>query len=149
MMLMTGCSFCFESMFFRPVAFLVRPLTPQDETKVPLVALVGLLRGRDHGTAPAWWVLTGRAPYRLVVIPSVIMAVNAWCCGLLECANYGPAPPTSTLRVSVRVTSPLASGIRPFLEAQEGLYRPQTGFILQVFSRSLFYKWVCRKAVEV
>jgi hypothetical protein len=55
------------------------------------------------------------------------MAVNAWCCGLLECANYGPAPPTSTLRVSVRVTSPLASGIRSFLEAQEGFYRSQTG----------------------
>jgi hypothetical protein len=43
-------------------------------------------------------VLTGRAPYRLVVIPSVIMAVNACCCGLLECANYGPAPTTSALR---------------------------------------------------
>jgi hypothetical protein len=71
-------------MVFRPVAFLVRPLTPQDETKVPLVALVGLLRGREPGTAPAWWVLTGRAPYRLVVIPSVIMAVNAWCCAPLS-----------------------------------------------------------------
>jgi hypothetical protein len=47
-------------------------------------------------------VLTGRAPYRLVVISSVILAVNACCCGLLECANYGPAPPTSALRVSVK-----------------------------------------------
>jgi hypothetical protein len=63
------------------------------------------------------------------------MAVNVWCCGLLECTNYGPAPPTSALRVSVRVTSPIASGIRPFLEAQVGLYRSQTGFILWVFSR--------------
>ena len=54
---------------------------------------------------------------------SVIMAVNVWCCGLLECANCGPAHPTSALRVSVRVT--LASGIRPFMEAQEGLYRSQ------------------------
>jgi hypothetical protein len=76
-------------------------------------------------------------------------AVNACCCGLLECANYGPAPPTSALRVSVMVTSPLASGIRHFLEAQEGLYRSQTGFILGVFSRSLSHKWVCRKATEV
>ena len=61
--------------------------------------------------------------------PSVIMAVDQWCCGLLECANYGPAPPTSALRVSIRATSPLASGIRPLLEAHEGLYRSQTGFI--------------------
>jgi hypothetical protein len=30
---------------------------------------------------------------------------------LLECANYGPAPPTSALRISVRITSPLASVI--------------------------------------
>ena len=148
-MLMTGCSFCFELVLFRPVAFLIRPLTPQDETKVPPVALAGLFRGREPGTALAWWVLTGRAPYRLVVISSVIMAVNACCCGLLECANYGPAPPISALRVSVRVTSPLASGIRPFLEAQEGLYRSQTGFILGVFSRSLSHKRVCRKATEV
>ena len=148
MMFMTGCSFCFELMFFRPVAFLV-PLTPQDETKVPPVALVGLLRGREPGTALAWWILTGRAPYRLVVIPSVIMAVNACCCGLLECANYGPSPSTSALRVSVMVTSPLASGIRPFLEAQEGLYRSRTGFILGVFSRSLSHKWACRKVAEV
>ena len=80
---------------------------------------------------------------------SVIMAVNAWCCGLLECANYGPAPPTSALRVSVRVTFPLASGIRSFLETQEGLYRSQTGFILGVFSRNLSHKWVCRKSTEV
>jgi hypothetical protein len=77
------------------------------------------------------------------------MAVNAWCCGLLECANDGPTHPTSALRVSVSVTSPLASGIRPFLEAQGGLYRSQTGFILGVFSRSLSHKWVCRKAAEV
>ena len=68
------------------------------------------------------------------VIPSVKMAVNVWCCGLLECTNYGPAPPTSALGVSVRVTAPLASGIRPFLEAQEGLIRSQTEFILRVFS---------------
>jgi len=47
---------------------------------------------------------------------SVIMAVNAWCGDLLECANYDPVPPTSALMVSVRVTSLLASGIRPFLE---------------------------------
>jgi hypothetical protein len=40
------------------------------------------------------------------------------------------------LRVSVRVTSSLASGIRPFLEALEGLYRSQTGFILRVFSQA-------------
>ena len=96
MMLMTGCSFCFELVLFRPVAFLIRPLTPQDETKVPPVALVGLLRGREPGTAPAWWVLAGQAPCRLVVIPSVIMAVNAWCCGLLECANYGRTSDFST-----------------------------------------------------
>jgi len=70
----------------------------------------------------------------ILMCHNVIMAVNVWCCGLLECANYGPGPPTSALRVSVRVTSPLASGIRPFLEAQEGLYRSQTGFILRVFS---------------
>jgi hypothetical protein len=31
----------------------------------------------------------------------------------------------------------IASGIRPFLEAQEELYRSQAGFILGVFSRSL------------
>jgi hypothetical protein len=55
------------------------------------------------------------------------MAVNAWCWGLLECTNYGLAPPTSALRVSVRVISSLASGIIPFLEAQEGHYRSQTG----------------------
>ena len=101
--------------FWPPVAFLVRPLTPQDETKVPPIPLVWLLRGREPGTAPAWWVLIGRAPYRLVAIASVMIALNAWCCGLLECASYGPAPPTSALKVS----SPLASGIRPFLEAQE------------------------------
>ena len=70
-------------------------------------------------------------------VSCVIMAVNAQCCGLLECANYGPAPPTSALKVSVRVTSPLASGIRPFLEALEGLYRSQTGFILR-FSPEAF-----------
>ena len=57
------------------------------------------------------------------------MAVNVWCCGLLQCANDGPAPPTSALRVSVRVTYPLASGIRPILEAQERLHTSQTGFI--------------------
>jgi hypothetical protein len=28
------------------------------------------------------------------------MTVNEWCCGLLECANYGPPPPTSALRVT-------------------------------------------------
>jgi hypothetical protein len=93
---MTGCSFCFELMLFWPVAFLIRPLTPQDETKVPPVALVELLRGRETGTAPAWWVLAGQAPCRLVVIPSVIMAVNAWCCGLLACANYGCTSDFST-----------------------------------------------------
>jgi hypothetical protein len=38
---------------------------------------------------------------------SVIMGVNAWCCGLLKCANYGPAPPTSvwTSEKSCRVMS--------------------------------------------
>jgi hypothetical protein len=56
---------------------------------------------------------------------------------LLECANYGPAPPTSALRVSVRITSPLASGIWPFLEAQEGHYRSQAWFILRVSLGSL------------
>jgi hypothetical protein len=85
----------------------------------------------------------------LIVIASVMITLNAWCCGLLECANYGPSPPTSTLKVSVRVTSPLGFGIRPFLEAQEWLYRSQTGFILKVFSRSLSHKWVCHKAAEV
>ena len=118
-MLITDCSFCFELMFFWTVAFLCRPLTPPDETKVPTIPLVGLLRGREPGTALAWWVLTGQAPYRLIVIASVMITLNAWCCGLLECANYGPAPPTSALKVSVRVTSPLISGIRPSLEAQE------------------------------
>ena len=44
-------------------------------------------------------------------VSCVIMAVNAWRCGLLECANYGPAPPTSALKISVRVTAPLASSI--------------------------------------
>ena len=118
-MLMTDCSFCFELMFCWPVAFLCRPLTPPDETKVPPIPLVGLLRGKEPGIALAWWVLTGRAPYRLIVIASVMITLNAWCCGLLECADYGPAPPTSALKVSVRVTSPLTSGIIPFLEAQE------------------------------
>ena len=46
-------------------------------------------------------------------------------------------------------TSPLASGIRPFLEVLEGHYRSQTGFILRVFSRRLSHKWVCRTAAEV
>ena len=50
--------------------------------------------------------------WKCVCVYIYIMAVNAWCCGLLECANYGPAPQTSALRVSVRVISPLASGIR-------------------------------------
>jgi hypothetical protein len=118
-MLMTDCSFCFELMFFWSVAFLCRPLPPQDETMVPPIPLVGLLRDREPDTALAWWVLTGRPPYRLIVIASVRIALNAWCCDLLECANYGPTPPTSALKVSVRVTSPLGSGIRPFLEAQE------------------------------
>ena len=77
------------------------------------------------------------------------MAINAWYCGLLECANYGPAPTTSALGVPVRVTFPLASGMRPFLEAQEGLYRSQTGFILGVFSRSLSHKLEWRKAADV
>ena len=63
-----------------------------------------------------------------------MMAVNACCCGLLECANYGPAPPTSALMVSVRVTSPLASGISHFLEAQERLYRYQTGLFLEALN---------------
>ena len=112
-MLKTDCSFCFQLMF------LYRPLTPPDETKISPIPLVGLLRCREPGTALAWWVLTGRAPYRLIVIASVMITLNAWCCGRLECANYGPAPPTSALKVSVRVTSPLTSGIRPFLEAQE------------------------------
>ena len=76
------------------------------------------------------------------------MDVNVWCCGLLECAHYGPAPPTSALRVSVRVTSPLGSGIRPFMEAQEGLCKSLTGFIIGGFSRNPSHKWVCRKAAE-
>ena len=112
MMLIAGCSFCFR-LFFWPVAFLDRPLAPRDEIKVPPVALVGLFRGREPGTAPAWWDITERAQYRLVAVPSVIMAVNAWCCGLLKCASYGPSPPTSALRVSVSATPPLAFPIRP------------------------------------
>ena len=31
---------------------------------------------------------------------NVVITVIAWCCGLLECANYGPPPPTSALRVT-------------------------------------------------
>ena len=73
----------------------------------------------------------------LIKCSCVIMAVNAWCCGLLEGGNYSRAPPTSELRISVRVISPLASGIIPFLEVQEGLYRSQIGSIVGVFSRSI------------
>jgi hypothetical protein len=67
-------------MFFWPVAFLCRSLTPQDETNISPIPLVGLLRGREPGTALAWWVLTGRAPYRLIVFASVMIALNAWNC---------------------------------------------------------------------
>jgi hypothetical protein len=38
------------------------------ETNISPIPLVGLLRGREPGTALAWWVLTGRAPYRLIVV---------------------------------------------------------------------------------
>ena len=85
-MLMSGCSFFFGLIFLWSVAVLVCPLTPQDETKVPPVALVRLLRGLEPGAAPAWWVLKGRAPNRLIMVSSVILAVVAWYCGLLECA---------------------------------------------------------------
>ena len=67
-MLMSGCSFFFGLIFLWSVALLVCPLTPQDETKVPPVELVTLLRGLEPGAALAWWVLTGRAPNRVIVV---------------------------------------------------------------------------------
>ena len=109
MMLMTGCSFNFDLVFLRPVALLVRPLTPQDEPTVPPIAFDGFLRDREPGTAHAWWVLTGRAPYRLVVISSVIMAVCAWCSGLLRVRYIAQHRRLQHPRFSVGLISPLTS----------------------------------------
>lgn len=111
-------------MFFRPVAFLVRPLTAQDETKAHPVALIWLLRGMEPVTAHAWWIFTWLVPCRLVEIPSDMLAVTAWCCGLVvESASYGPITPNFSTRGFFEVTSPLEFWHETFSGSTRGYWQ--------------------------
>ena len=65
--------------FWLPVAFLPRPLALRDDGR-PSSRWGGPLRGLGPGTAPAWWVLTGRAPLLLIKWSS---SVILRCCAVL------------------------------------------------------------------